>query len=717
MNFEELNKKIANQFNKMVKTGKLFISSVTGAEVWDVWIQGFKSRAIFRDPNTSVMHCNCCNNFLRRYGNIVTIENGKVISMFTDLGDDLGVYSNSIEALKEKLENASIDGVFLEKYDMLNEKLNYEKTTKTQNFYQLGIHSNLKRYTLEEVNKFGHVKLDKTYEFFHFNVQLPREFVYFGSESKETLLGLQRDKYQVFRRAMYELSIDTLELVEDLIYQNSLLDGKTHLHAIKDAIKLKKEFDNIGYNKDLWIWDKVVDLDERTAKFKNTLIGTLCYELNEGKPLNEACLSWNKRVDPKNYHKASAPITKKQIEDAKKYLKENGYEDSFDRVLANLDDIKTSEIQHINVGDGKIKEVSIFDNVKPTKNKKHSNSKLDAVSEITIEKFMNEILPNCSSIEVFVDNQLEGNFVTLTKSKSNESKQITKWGGAGKNYSWTFNGNLAGKSFIKDAVQKAGGKIDGVLNFRLAWNDIDGSDNSDLDAWAIEPNGAPIGYNTNFRSDRGHRSDCSGQLDIDNMNPNGKMGVENITWIDKNKMHSGKYLLYVNQYCSRNSKGFKAEVEFDNKTYSYVYDQPVHGRVNVATIILNKDGFFSIEHHLPESNQSKNIWSIETNEFHKVNLVCKSPNHWGDNSVGNLHYFFMLEGCKAEGKIRSFHNENLLPDILKHRKVLEVLGSSNMLDTENVDKQLSGIGFNSTVSASLLVRCKGNFNRMVKIIF
>ena len=48
--------------------------------------------------------------------------------------------------------------------------------------------------------------------------------------------------------------------------------------------------------------------------------------------------------------------------------------------------------------------------------------------------------------------------VTLTTANVKESKPIMKWSN---NYSWTYNGNLAGKSEIKEAVKTKGGNIDG----------------------------------------------------------------------------------------------------------------------------------------------------------------------------------------------------------------------------------------------------------------
>jgi hypothetical protein len=75
----------------------------------------------------------------------------------------------------------------------------------------------------------------------------------------------------------------------------------------------------------------------------------------------------------------------------------------------------------------------------------------------------------------------------------------------------------------------------------------------------------------------------------------------------------------------------------------------------------------------------------------------------------------MLEGCKSPISIRSFHAENLLPELAKHRKVLEVLGNTTMI--EPTEKQLSGLGFNATVRDELVVKLQGTHKRIVKIKF
>ena len=709
----EFNKKVQAKFDEMSNSGKLFRVDLTGQQIWDLYLGSFSKEndPIFRDPESSVHNCNHCKNFIRRYGNVVSIsvEYG-IQSMFDiEIG---GEFESTVKVLSESIRGAKITEVFFETFKEL-QSLPYESCSKNAEAFRLGIDKNVKRYTKDEAEKFGVVKENELRTFNHIHLSLDKRFVDQSGNSVESIMGGYRDAKNVFQRAMESIPLDTLNLVKDLINQGSLLDGQTHLYKIDAIIPKKLIYDELAPSKrDNWLW--VNSYGFQFAKFKNELIGVLCTELAEGKELNEACQTWNKRVDPVNYMKTTAPITKRQIEEAQKFVEENGYVESFDRRFATIDDIKVSEILHSNVGDGKLKSVSIFDGVKSSSTR-HKRSEFDGVEEVTIEKFMKDILPSCTSVEAFLSANHEGNLVSLTTSNVKDSKPIFKWSN---NYSWTFSGNLAGKSQIKEAVKTAGGNIEGVLRFSLIWNDDNGSDDSDLDAWCRQPDNTMIGYSAGYRKDSGNRfSTCKGQLDLDNQHPNGKLAVENIYFVDRSSLKQGVYRFWVNQFSARRSKGFKAEIEFDGEVFNYEYNRPVSGNIAVADVTF-KDGKFTIDHSLPATEGigvSKEIYGLQTNEFHKVNLVCLSPNHWEGNNIGNKHYFFMLEGCKSPVSIRGFHNENLLPELAAHRKVLEVLGATNMIAPAN--KQLSGLGFNATVRDELIVKLQGTHKRVVKIRF
>jgi len=706
MTFKEFNQKIQQQFAKMCATGKLFRVELTGQQVWDIYINGFSAsqNPVFRDPQSSVHNCNTDRHFIKRYGNIVALdENNSIMTMF-DIDVAESDFETTVPNLSAWLKEAKIVAPFFESWNEINVLPYEKKISKQQTQFQLGIAEQYKQYTKEEVEKFGVVEQGKVYTFNHFHVFAPAAFIDMSIKSVDAIVGEYRDAKNVFQRGMQEIPLDTLQLVNDLILQGSLLNGDAHLFKIQQFIELKKQYELVPVaQKDNWCWKASYKLP--ISRFRNDLIGTLCVELAEGVELNEACKTWNKRVDPLNYMKAKAPITTSQIKQAQKFVEEEGYLASFDRRFATIDDIDVSEILHTNAGDGAIKTASLFDAVKATSvSTRHKRSHFNDITSISIETFMKEILPTATSVEAFLENRMDGNLVALITANEKNSKPLFKWSN---NYSWTYNGNLAGKSQIKEAVKSAGGKVDGVLRFSITWNES-GNDNSDLDNHCLEPNRNRIYFSSKVSPTSG------GHLDVDIITPNGKLAVENITFPSIQKMQQGDYTFLVNQYSARNSQGFKAEIEFNGEVYNYEYKKAVNGNVEVAVVTL-KNGVFSIEHKLPETASSKTLWGLESNEFHKVNLVSLSPNYWGENNVGNKHYFFMLEKCNPDVPLSSFHNEYLVGELLSHRKVLEVLASQTMINP--TDKQLSGLGFNSTVRDELIVKVKGSHQRVLKIVF
>lgn len=701
MSFKQFNQKIQEQFAAMQRY-QLFRLNITGQQIWDAYINGFtpEENPIFRDPESSTHNCNNDKNFVRRYGNIVAIdENYNIISLW-DIDVTGTEYVNAVQSVQALVGKGTVQDVFVESFDELN-LLPYEKTNRTQRLYQLGMKKTLKQYTAEEAAKFGVVNTTEVYEFSHFHVFLNNSFVDFSGNSAATYLSECRDAKNVFERAMQEIPLDTLVLVKDLILQGSLLNGDAHLFKLDAFIPLKQEYDSIAGNKrDTWCWAKSYKLP--IAKFRNELIGTLCVELAEGKELNDACKTWNMRVDPANYMKASAPITKRQIDEAQRFVVDNGYEESFSRRFARLSDINVNEIRHMNVGKEAVKQAGLFAGVQPSVSTRHKRSQFDGIEEVTIDKFMRDILPSCTSIEAFMENRFEGNMVALITANET-SKPIFKWSNP---FSWTYNGNLAGKSQIKENVKAVGGKVTGLLRCSLQWNDEDTKGIMDYDLHCQTPF-----HSIYYGSKNCYRS--NGNLDVDMIRPS-KIGIENITW--QRQMPDGRYEFSVKHYSGGANNGFKVEIEFDGNTFNYYFDKPtsLSSQTRVATVTV-KNGEMSIVHHLPETSSSKTIWGVESGQFHKVNLVCLSPNHWGTNEVGNKHYFFMLDGCASDTPLRAFHNEYLNSDLLQHRKVMEVLADTTRIAPAT--EQLSGLGFNATVNDELIVKLKGSFQRTIKIKF
>lgn len=739
---EVLTKVLQKQFDKMCSTGRLFRVNVEGELIWTAYMYGFGEDPIYRDPNSSVHNCNYCHGFIRRYGNLVAIDpkTYQVISLFDiDPSEIPDEYKKSIADMAKEIhsEKAEVKEIFVETYRYLSDpKTPYDPDCKdNQDSYQVGVKRNIKRYTKEEAARYPNagIKPNQTAVFNHFFLTVPREFINFSGQSREELMSTPRQAKEVFKRGLDEISTDTMNLILDLEAQGSLLNGASYKHVIQKALNYAEEYKNIPSDlKNNYAWLKSLEWGP-SCGFRNTAIGQLMIDLSEGKEINAACESFNRIVDPANYKKAKAPITQRQIEEARKFVEENGYEESFERRCAIITDINVQEILHTNAdaSDAKTK-ISLFDGVKSTAPTRHKKSEFDKVEEVPVEKFMAEILPRCSSVEVFLTGKHKGNFMTLLTSCNKDSKRIFKWDN---NFSWTYTGNLAGKSQLKDAVIQAGGRV-GVIRFSHSWNELErneslmdahvfmpgdhyGNANASLDRDGVHnfyPQGQRVGWNQRKDTLSGGVQD----VDYTSQAPVGYVPVENITFPDISKMPEGKYYYKIHNWNFRRTSGKgKAEIEFDGQIYQYIYPALKHHEWCTVAIVTLKDGKFSIEHKLPlvdfEDKEEGEIFGLDTGKFHKVSLICLSPNFWDGQGVGNKHYFFCLRGAKSPEKIRSIHNEFLRDDLMRHRKVMEVLGQSLLV--ESTEGQLSGLGFNSTVRDELIVKLGGSFKRVIKIKF
>ncbi|CCL12220.1 TPA: hypothetical protein SHW33_002871 [Clostridioides difficile] len=680
MEFNNFKKQVQERFNKMT-TGISYIYEVDldKDRLWNLYLDSFPegTNEIFRERRE--YDCSCCRQFIKNIGNVVTIKDNKISSIW-DIDTDCPTFKPVVKALSEYVKSHNINDIYVSKFKKIGTDKNFENTS------------------------------EKVYEWNHLYIELPDRFVDETNKSVGDIKGRIRDVKNVFKRSLDEISEDSVSIVLDLINQKSLYKGEEWQNPLIEFLKYKRNYIKLQTETDKqnFAWEQSVKAGVVIGKIRNHSIGTLLLDISEGVELDKAVSRYEKIVAPSNYKRPKAIYTKKMLDEAKKTITELGYMDSLQRRHATIDDITVNNILFVNKDSAKqMGEFDIFDEM--SKGIGIDSKKFSKVEELNIEEFIQNVLPTSKEVELLLENRHIDNFVSLIAPVNKEAKSMLKWDN---NFGWAYAGNMTDSS-MKENVKNAGGKVDGVLRFSIQWNDTE-FDNNDLDAHCIEPNGNHIyfGNKTNYST--------TGMLDIDIMHPKrGNVAVENITWSDINKMRLGTYKFYVNNYSKRSGiSGFRAEIEFNGEIYSFDYNKPLRDGENVmvAEVTLDIGNRFKIKPLLPSNVSNKEIWGLTTNQFIPVSVIMNSPNYWdGQQGIGNKHYFFMLKDCINEETVNGFYNEYLKNDLNVHRKVFEALGSKMYVPFS--ENQMSGLGFSSTRRNEVIVKVRGSYERILKIKF
>ena len=669
-NFAEMTKDVTH----------LFEVNVDKDEMWNLYLDSFPAgtNEIYRERREH--DCSCCRHFIKSVGNAVVIKDNKVTTIW-DFATNDDTYQPVLNALSTFIKSHAVSDIYVSKFKKIGTMQNYEE--------------------MED----GHM-----HEWSHFFLELPDKFVDRSSRSEGDIKGSFRDTRNVFKRSLDEIDMDSLDTILELITSNTLYKGEEWKGALTEFRKYKKEYDKLPEEeRDNYVWEQSVKVGAVIGRIRNHSIGTLLINVSEGMDLDTAVRKYEQIVAPSNYKRPKEIFTKKMLEDAKKTIEELGYMDSLGRRFATLDDITVNNILFSNKDSAK--RISGTNDIFGEMEREvvSTPKKFSKVEEIAVDKFISDVLSTASEVEVYLENKHTNNMVSLIAPENKDAKTMFKWSN---NFGWAYAGNMTDS--MKERVKSAGGKVDGDLRFSIQWNE-DGKDNCDLDAHCKESNGYEIYYGS---ARKPNFSPTKGQLDVDIVRPDGNIAVENITWADRRTMNTGKYLFFVHQFSGSARNGFRAEIEFDGQIYSFDYNKPVRDgeKVQVAEVTLNANGTFTIKELLPSNVSSKDIWNVKTNQFIPVSVVMYSPNYWDEqDGIGHRHYFFMLKDCINPESPNGFYNEFLKNELVEHKRVFAALGSK--MRVKDVDDQLSGLGFSATKRDELIVKVKGNTERILKIKF
>ena len=640
--FNKIKEKVSLQYKAMAYEATILQVDLVKDELFNEYLNALP------EDQKQYHNCNCCKSFLNKLGGVIAIKDG-IVRTIWDFSIE-GIYSEVPKRLRELVLSKEVKGQFLTTHREVGTDYNYKDTGN-------------------EVIKYE-----------HFYEEVALVAVVDGHD-----IGKRRNfavtRQQLLKKALTTISVEAVEALLLLISDNNLYRGSEHeskLEGLHEAL-----VNSEGKSLELFCWEH---FNKPYARMVNSSIGELLVNLSSGMDTEVAIKKYEAMVAPSNYKRPKSIVTSTQVLLAIEALQESGLAN---RRQATKHDIPIVEMLYTSrlqkepsITDMLLQEVAIdTEKLRPTK--------------IKIEDFISEVLPTTKDIRLILENEHRPNLVTLVAPETKEASNIFTWDNG---VSWSYAGGVADS--MKDAVYKAGGNVKAVLRVSLMWNE-EGTNNVDLDIHCKEPDGTHIYY-----GNKGRRHESTAMLDIDVINPQGKVAVENITWVDETLMQDGMYKVWVNNYSEGIPSGGKIKVEVDYKgmLYNFVYDKKVPGKGNVHIIdfIIN-NGELSISESLPLSKlEQTTIGGLKTLTEHKVTTLLLSPNYWGNNEVGNKHYIFTLENAKFGEAPRPFYNEFLVPELAKHRRVFETLAGK--LKVTPTEEEVTGVGFNSTTRNKVI--CK-----------
>lgn len=636
--FQAFSRAVSNQFNEMSK-GELYVVRVENMA--DKYLASFPQGTNPMYRKRTVHDCSCCRNFIKHLGKVVCIKEGSIVTVWDNL-DIPEPFKTVSAAMAQHIKDATIQTVFRTKERKYSVDHNFDTANNERHDHFYGVIA--KRHL---------------------------------SSAPDTARSEREQVFQVFQRGLQELRMENFADVIELIDANQLYKGAEFKPAIVGFLEQLTHYKTCGKNPN-YIW---ANLSFPHAKFRNTAIGELFVNLAAGKTVEQAVKSYVAMVAPMNYKRPTAVITQGMVEKAVQTLANLGLGGAIYRRFAKLSDVSVNEVLFVdNESKSKMK-----DGISLLLGSSVKGVRVDPKKAIplTQEQFVKDILPDATSVQAFVENRHQGNFLSLTTAENPSEVNLFKWDNP---FAWSYDGDVTDS--VKQRVKAAGGNINCKLRVSLSWFNFD-----DLDLHCKLPSGVEVAFNNKM-----------GILDVDMNGGSGQTrnAVENLAF---NKLNDGFYEVFVRQYRQRETSdvGFGIELEYGGVVHQFSYPKAAKDNIQCFTFWVEKGELksFVAEDCLVGGNASVEKWGVKTESLVPVVAVMNSPNHWDAKQVGAKHLIFALKGCVNPNPARGIYNEFLRGDLEQHRKVFEVLG--NKTKCAVTDDQVSGIGFTAGRNDSLTV--------------
>lgn len=370
-----------DQFTRVAPGNTPLFTVETSEDLFDVYLEAFP-------PSERQHHnCNCCRQFIRRFGNLVVInEAGETESAIWNPATVPYRFRPVAEALEHTVRRGKVDGIFVSKEKVWG-------TPITGEWHHFAVRPAAAR-----------VHRDRLYEPHQVMAQKKQDF---GTLSH----GLADYGRDVVRQALNLLETDSLYRSEKVIGPANFL---FNLHNVRANTRNTVHRHNL-------IWKAVATAPVGFCTPRSSMIGTLLDDLKTDMDFDLVRRRFAEKMDPLQYRRPQAPASAGNIEQAEKLVGKLGIANSLRRRFARIEEVK---LLWSPKDDAPVSaEGGVFGHLKQSASRKSEAS--TPAQKITWVKFASTVLPKAKKISAYVSGRM--NFAGVLTAVDLDAPPIIQW--------------------------------------------------------------------------------------------------------------------------------------------------------------------------------------------------------------------------------------------------------------------------------------------------
>ena len=617
--------------------------------------------------------CHCCRQFLTRFGGLAVVgEDGALSSALWPAPEAVPeAFSAVMKALRQRVAEAAITGVFLTRDDTLGTPL-----TGEWNHLALPVPGARRHRGL---------------------VQTAGQL---AAEKAQDLLTLKRglDEFPA------EPAMTALEhLTTGGLYRSEKAEAVVHwllgLHEMRATTRSERARENL-------LWVAAALAPAGFCHVRSGMVGTLLEDITAGLAPDAIKARWADKMAPSRYMRAQVAPAAGNIAQAEKIIATLKAAGALERRYAQLEDVQQF-LWRAPAPRAPAPTGGVFAHLTPKARAPAEARGGPPAQTLTWDEFQRTVLPDALAIEVLVP-PAPDRFMALVPAAQPGAPPILQWDGdeARNPVSWYYAAGIDAE--IRRRVLQAGGTHEGCdIRASLVWNN-----RNDLDLHVVTPGKEHIYYGAK-------RSGCGGWLDVD-MNVRGETEtpVENVRWT-RGMAPAGRYQVYVQNYRfhdpAQAPTPFRVELEVGDEVYhgeaviSPRRETGASSNVTVTEFSYAPGQRLGAAPRGMRAAQAGGTWNLAAGQWARVTGIVPSPNLWGERPLRQhgRHMFFLLEGCRdtGQGVARGFFTETLRGELHPIRSTLEAYTAAAILAGAE-DAGACGIGMSDQAPWGLTLRVK-----------